>query len=131
MRIKQNKERMSGKRFAGLLFGRLPITLFLILIEIFWMISFGLWLSRYAAWINTFFKLVSLAVVAFLVLKDENQSYKLTWIIVVALLPLFGGMMYLMFGNKRPSRRMRHQLEEIEALHRNLMTQQTPTLLSE
>jgi cardiolipin synthase len=131
VRIKQNKERMSGKRFAGLLLGRLPITLFLILIEIFWMISFALWLSRYAAWINTFFKLVSLAVVAFLVLKDENQSYKLTWIIVVAFLPLFGGMMYLMFGNKRPSRRMRHQLEEIEALHRNLMTRQTPALLSE
>ena len=131
MSVKQNGSHMSGKRFAGLVLGRMPITMLIIAIEIFWMVAFGLWLSNYAAWINTFFTVLSLVIVAYLILKDENQSYKLTWIVVVAFLPFFGGMMYLMFGNKRPSRRMRKRLEHVEALHRGLMTGQTAGLLGE
>ena len=83
MSVKQNGSHMSGKRFAGLVLGRMPITMLIIAIEIFWMIAFGLWLSNYAAWINTFFTVLSLVIVAYLILKDENQSYKLTWIVVV------------------------------------------------
>ena len=124
MSVKRNGSYMSGKRFAGLVLGRMPITMLIIAIEIFWMIAFGLWLSNYAAWINTFFTVLSLVIVAYLILKDENQSYKLTWIVVVAFLPFFGGMMYLMFGNKRPSRKMRKRLESVEALHRDLMLEQ-------
>ncbi len=130
MSVKQNGSHMSGKRFAGLILGRMTITMFIIATEIFWLIAFGLWLNNYAAWINTFFALLSLVIVAYLILKDENQSYKLTWIVVVSFLPFFGGMMYLMFGNKRPSRRMRRRLEHVEALHRDLMLEQAPGLLA-
>ena len=129
MRVKRNGSHMSGKRFAGLVLGRMPITALIILIEIFWLVAFGLWLNNYATWINTFFTILSLVIVAFLILKDENQSYKLTWIVVISFLPFFGGMMYLMFGNKRPSRRMRKRLEHVEALHRDLMLGQAPDLL--
>ena len=117
---------MSGKHLFGMLLGRMPITALIILIEIGWLISFGLWLNHYAAWINSFFTLVSLVIVSYLILKDENQSYKLTWILVIAILPFFGGMMYLVFGNKRPSRRMRRRMEQIEALQRGWMTEQAP-----
>ena len=107
------------------------MTLFLIAVQIFWLVAFGLWLSRYAAWINTAFTLVAFAVVAFLILKEDNPSYKLTWIVVVAFLPLFGGMMYLLFGNKRPSRRMRKRLESVEAARRELMEAQEPGVTAE
>ena len=122
---------MRGKHIAGLLLGRMPVTLFLITVQILWLIAFGIWLSRYAAWINTAFTLAGFAIVAYLILKDENQSYKLTWIIVVAFLPLFGGAMYLLFGNKRPSRRMRKRLEAVDAAHRHLMEEQSPGILSQ
>ena len=130
MSIRKKGTRMSGKHFAGLLLGRMPVTLFIIATEIFWMIAFGLWLNNYAAWINTFFTVLSLVIVAYLILKDENQSYKLTWIVVISFLPFFGGMMYLMFGNKRPSRKMRKRLESVEALHRDLMLEQEPGLMA-
>lgn len=123
--------RVSGKSLASVLLGRMSVTMLIIAVEIFWMIAFGLWLSNYAAWIDSFFTLVGLIVVCYLILKDENQSYKLTWIVVISFLPLFGGMMYLMFGNKRPSRQMRKRLERVDALHRELMEQQQPGLLAE
>ena len=41
------------------------------------------------------------AVLAFwLVAKYENETYKLTWIIIILLLPVFGMLIYLLFGNK-------------------------------
>ncbi len=126
MRKKASGTRMSGKRLSGLILGRMPVTLFIIAFEICWLIAFGLWLSNYAAWVNTAFTLVSLVIVCYLILKDENQSYKLTWIIVISFLPLFGGMMYIMFGNKRPSRRMRRRLERVEAMHREDMEHYDP-----
>ena len=121
MKEQKKNPHMTGRRFAGMVLGRMPLTMLLIAIQILWLIAFGIWLSSYAAWINTAFTLVGVAIVAYLILKDENQSYKLTWIVVVAFLPLFGGAMYLLFGNKRPSRRMRKRLESVEALHRSLM----------
>ena len=121
MNRQKKKSSVTGKRVAGLVLGRMPVTLFLITVQILWLIAFGIWLSRYAAWIHTAFTLVSFAIIAYLILKDENQSYKLTWIVVVAFLPLFGGAMYLLFGNKRPSRWMRKRMEAVEALHRPLM----------
>lgn len=131
MREKKKKVPMSGKGMIGLVLGRMPVTLFLIAVQIFWLVAFGLWLSRYAAWFNTAFTLVAFAVVAFLILKEDNPSYKLTWIVVVAFLPLFGGMMYLLFGNKRPSRRMRKRLESVEAARRELMEAQEPGVTAE
>lgn len=128
---RRNGNRVSGKGLASILLGRMSVTMLIIAVEIFWMIAFGLWLSNYATWINTFFTLVGLIVVCYLILKDENQSYKLTWIVVISFLPLFGGMMYLMFGNKRPSRQMRKRLERVDALHRDLMERQEPGVLTE
>ena len=130
MNRNKNNSSMNGKHIAGVVFGRIPVTLFLITVQILWLIAFGIWLSRYAAWINTAFTLIGFAIVAYLILKDENQSYKLTWIIVVAFLPLFGGAMYLLFGNKRPSRRLRKRLEAVEATHRCLMEEQKSGILA-
>ena len=128
---KKKKTPMSGRGIVGLVFGRMPVTLLLIAIQIFWLVAFGLWLSRYAAWIHSAFTLVTFAAVAYLILKDENLSYKLTWIVVIALLPLLGGMMYLLFGNKRPSRRMRKRLESVEAARRVLMEVQESGVTAE
>ena len=131
MSVKKSGSRVSGKRVASLILGRLPITLLIILTEIFWMVAFGLWLNAYSRWLNIFFTILSAVIVAYLILKDENQSYKLTWIIVISFLPLLGGLMYLLFGNKRPSRKMRRRLEHIEAAHHELMTGQRQGLLEE
>ena len=87
------------------------------------------WLRDYNATINTVLTVLSLLVTCYLILKDEHPSYKMTWIIVIGILPLMGALMYLMFGNKRPSRRMRRKLERVDAMHRERMQHQTPGVL--
>lgn len=41
---------------------------------------------------------------------DMDPSYKVSWVLFIALLPLFGGLMYVLFGNKRPTRFIRDKL---------------------
>jgi len=47
-----------------------------------------------------------------IVVKDDNPSYKIAWIILIMALPLFGGLFYLFFGSKRPSKGMRILLDK-------------------
>jgi len=48
---------------------------------------------------------VSFLVFLFILKKEEASAYKLTWIIIVLLLPSVGGMIYLLFGKEHRARR--------------------------
>ena len=61
---------------------------------------------------------LSLLIILYLVRKDENSAYKVGWIALIGLLPLLGGALYLAFGNKRPSRRLRSKMQAVEQAHR-------------
>lgn len=129
--MKQSGSHVSGKHVASKALGRMPITMLIIFIEIIWMVIAFIWLRDYKGWIQIAMTALSLLVISYLILKDENPSYKMTWIIVIGIMPLMGAMMYLMFGNKRPSRHMRKRLERVDAMHRECMLQRTPVLPAE
>ena len=50
-------------------------------------------------------------------MKDLNPAYRQSWIILIMIFPLFGGVLYYLIGNKRPIKHMRENLEEQEQLH--------------
>lgn len=91
---------------------RVFITGTLLLIQIVWFLLFLIKLSNYSIIISILFTLISLLMVLYIVVKDENSSYKISWIILISALPLFGGLFYLIFGNKRPSQGMRLLLDK-------------------
>ena len=62
-------------------------------------------------WLETLMFLMSLVVVLWLVNKEEVTAYKISWIIIILVVPLFGGLLYLSIGNKKPSRRLRNKLQ--------------------
>ena len=49
--------------------------------------------------------LISFLVFLFILKKDEASAYKMTWIIIILLLPAVGGAMYLMYGKEHRARR--------------------------
>ena len=85
----------------------------LIFLQMIWMIFVGreLWIQY--RWIYPLMYIISFLVVLGLVSKDENPSYKTVWIIVILLFPMFGGLLYLCIGNKKPSRKIRKMLEPV------------------
>lgn len=99
------------KKLKFLINNGILITTALLVVQIVWLILFILKLSNYSIVINILFTLISLLIVLHIVVKDENASYKIAWIILIMALPLFGGLLYLIFGDKRPSKGMQILLD--------------------
>ncbi len=105
-------------RYKRLVINRIVITVLLILVQVIW---FGLvlWrLAAYASWISTAFTALSILMVLYIIGKDDNSAYKIGWIVLIMILPLFGGLFYLFFGDKKPSRKMRRKLHDRHAAYR-------------
>lgn len=58
---------------------------------------------------------LSLGVVIWIISRQDNPSVKLPWVILILLLPVFGGLLYLMFGTGRKSKQMQKKLEALQA----------------
>lgn len=48
------------------------------------------------------------------IINDKsNPAYKIAWLIPILLLPVFGGLIYILFGSDRTGRYMRKKLKQI------------------
>lgn len=94
-------------KFFSRLLNRATITVALVLLQAGWLLWAFSYLTTGRIWVNAALRLLSLFIVLYLVRKDEDSSYKIIWIVLIGLLPLLGGALYLVFGNKAPSKGMR------------------------
>lgn len=63
-------------------------------------VMFGLsYVSDKWKWVSPVLTILSLCIVIWLVRKYDNPTYKISWIIIILMLPLFGGLFYLVWGN--------------------------------
>ncbi len=54
-----------------------------------------------------FLVLLSVVIVIYLINRNDNPSYKLSWAIFILSVPLIGGLTYLLFGGKKVPRALR------------------------
>lgn len=81
---------------------------------IFQVSIFAAVLFRLVNWsplVSFFFNIVSILIVLALIWKNEPSAYKVAWILIVVLLPAAGGIIYLLFGAKRPAKKLRKALD--------------------
>ena len=94
--------------------------LIVVQIGIFAVILFNI--SSYSTYLYAAFVLFSLIIVIWLVAKDDNPSYKITWIILIMTLPVVGWYFYHKFGNKTLPHRYWEKIAANEAAHPTLFT---------
>ncbi|QRN86201.1 cardiolipin synthase [Clostridia bacterium] len=70
--------------------------------------------NDYSNWFYGFSIAISVFVVLWIINNDSNPSYKMAWIILIMLAPVFGGIFYLEFGNNRMSKRERKSMCRID-----------------
>ena len=89
------------KKLIRVLFSRYAISALIILIELVLMAQLILssWAYSYLALGVAI--LVSLITVIFIINRDANPEYKVSWIIVVLILPAFGTLLYILFYRRR------------------------------
>ena len=90
---------------------RIIYTSLIILLQATWALLLVFRLSEYSAILQAALVILSLAMVLYVVNRNDNPDYVIVWIVLILLMPLFGGLLYLVYGNKKTSRRLKSRLE--------------------
>lgn len=104
--------RSHRKRLLKILTSRLFIVGVLILLQLLLLIFVLIQVGTMRYWISVVFNIVSFLMVLCILPREDNPSYKISWIILIMAVPLVGGIFYLIFGRKVNGKRMARQIEE-------------------
>jgi cardiolipin synthase len=91
---------------------RLKAVIFILVLQIAALGAAIVWLMIRFPVVSYLGVLISAAVVLVILKKDKPSAYKLTWIILVLALPMVGGGLYLLFGDKRPTKKIAAYMDE-------------------
>lgn len=111
---------MDNKWFRSLLRRRFAVAILLLLqvvILIYSLVSRSL-TSKVLA---TALGLLSLSVCLYIIAKKDKGAFKLTWVFLIMLFPLFGGLFYLLFRTQLPSKKNSVRYDEINEKAARLM----------
>ena len=105
-----------GTRKFRLLMSKYGFSIAIILIELFVVFAVILYMSQIAplVWVALVF-LVSVATVLAIVNRSMSPESKVTWLIVT-FVPVFGPLLYIMFGERRLSKKEFKQLQELRSI---------------
>ena len=99
------------KKILKFLFSRMAIVGMLILLQLA-ILFYAIWdLSESFIYLYVLFVTISIMVVVYIVSRNDNPSYKLAWTIPVLLIPVFGGLFYLIFGGNKTSKKFRKKIQ--------------------
>lgn len=99
-------------KFFKPLLSRILIVGLVILLQLIWLALAFTRLVEYFTITNSILTVISIGALLYIVNKDENPAYKLAWIIPILLFPVFGGVLYLFLGDKRPTKAMRRRMDK-------------------
>ncbi len=85
-------------RILKLLFSRMAIVILMVLSQVLAYLFLWKYLSEAYLYIHTFFSILSFVIILLVVNKQESASYKLPWIFILLIMPLYGVIIYSLFG---------------------------------
>lgn len=107
--------RVLGK-VKRILFSRLVITIVLVVAQAYFLFATFYWLSSYMPIISVLLTLLSGGLLIYLVNRDIDPAFKLTWAIPLCVVPLLGGLLYLYvegdFITRAFKKTVNHRIEE-------------------
>lgn len=117
-----------GKRHVQhFIYGRTLIVLLFLAIQCFLLINMVFSLKEYSTALYAGMQLIAIITVIVIVNRKENPGFKLTWLVLIVFMPVFGAALYIFvqseLGTKVAAWRMRSLKEEYKAhLPQNEMT---------
>lgn len=100
-------------RLMKLLTHRVFLVGFSILVQLTVILTMILRFNEYYRQFNQVCFVLSLLIVIYIVGNRSNPSYKIAWIIPIMLFPIFGWLLYVMFGGNRLSKRTRRKMQSM------------------
>lgn len=101
------------KQIAKFLSHRVVIVGATLLIQFLILILMITIFDRYFIYFSILSTLLSTLVVVYILSSRTNPSYKIAWIIPIIIFPIFGGLLYLLFGGNKLSKRQKQKMQAI------------------
>lgn len=98
-----------GRFFTCLISAMLQLALFAVFV---FGIAYG---SSAAVFVQLLSAVLAFVFVLYIINKNERSSSKMSWIILILIVPVFGVPMYLFNGDGRPTRKMKKQMYDARA----------------
>ena len=99
-------------KFLRLLFSKWSIGILLLLAQVAAILLIVLLLNQYFIVFQVISAILGIIVFFACVNRRENPEYKIPWIFLILLLPIFGTLSYLIFSRHRVSKKTRHLYEQ-------------------
>ena len=91
----EGKMRKFIRGAAKIIFSRMLIIFLMILIQIFVLLMGFMRFGTYMHFISEGISILSAVLIVYIINKDEPTEFKLTWIIIICVLPVLGALIYL------------------------------------
>lgn len=99
----------------GKIMRRVLIVVPAVALQVLWHVLLVKWLSPYAPLIVSLVSVAAVFMVLFIVIKRDESTYKLLWLLIILTMPLVGALLYLFFGNKRTAKPLKKRLQGVES----------------
>lgn len=103
------------KKILHLIFGRFFIVALSIILQVLWLCIVMWQLSYKFTYANLLLRAIAILVVLVIVNKWTNPANKLSWTFLILLSPIFGLMVYLLFGRSGLTKRTRKRMDAVNA----------------
>lgn len=103
------------KKLVSLLFHRIFLVGLFMLIQVAILLVMVLQFSDYFVYFYWFCFALSVITVLWIVGTKSDPAYKIAWIIPILTVPIFGGLIYLMFGGNKLGRRVRRKMKGMDS----------------
>ncbi len=90
----------SKQHVKHLIYGRTLIIVALLIIQLYLFLSMVLWIQEYSVAFFVGFLILELLAVIDIMNSNDNPSFKLAWLILVLILPVFGTALYVFVKNQ-------------------------------
>ena len=97
-----------------LLWGRFVLIAILIMIQFFWLVTVFYKFSYKFTYTNYVIRILAVVVVFHIVNRTMNSNNKLLWTFLILLSPVFGLLLYLIFGRRSASKPNREKMDSIK-----------------
>jgi len=101
------------RKFCRIVFSRYAVSAVFILADIALLLLIGIKLAEYSILFTVLFAVIDALVILSLINRDVNPEYKVSWLVIVMLLPGFGALLYVLFYSRRLSRREAASMRKI------------------
>lgn len=95
---------------------RIFIILPAVILQFIWMYVLYELLAAWAIAINVVLSVLSLLLVLYLIIKQDESTYKILWLLVILTFPIPGTALYMVFGNKRTTKPLQKKLNRVGLL---------------